>query len=566
MTRIIAILLLIVIGNVLTVGAQEAAAPNWVSKVQKSLLSVATYDQAGNPLRSGTAFYISTDGDAVADYSLFKGAYRAVVTDASRKTHIVERILGADDTYGLVKFRVADVKKATPVERPAAAGPARESMVFVLKYSADKIKNCPSARISEVKPIADECPYYTLTYAPDETYVGAPVFNASGAWVATLQPSMGLNGYAVGAEMSEGLSIRAITSKVNNLALESIHIPKGLPDTAEEALVYLYIKSQTMDNDEYLDVLNLFITTYPDNAEGYSRRATLYIDLHRFDESNADLQTYIRLSGDKAVANAKTADIIYTKLLYQSDVEYEPWTYDTALGYIDAALGEHPDDINYRLQKAQILMGKRDYSSAYDIYRQINSSPDRSASTLYAASLALEAMGDTTDMQILLMDSAIATFPTPLPAEASTYILRRGQLYANAGRYREAVGDYNQYVFLNSQKVNHTFYYDRARLELNAKMFQQSLDDLNKAISLAPNVPIYYIEKCALLLRVNELDDCIQTARQVLRLAPNNADAYRIMGYAQIQKGDKTSGRQSLEQAVKLGDTTAQSIIDKYLK
>ena len=97
-------------------------------------------------------------------------------------------------------------------------------------------------------------------------------------------------------------------------------------------------------------------------------------------------------------------------------------------------------------------------------------------------------------------------------------------------------------------------------------MFQQSLDDLNKAISLAPNVPIYYIEKCALLLRVNELDDCIQTARQVLRLAPNNADAYRIMGYAQIQKGDKTSGRQSLEQAVKLGDTTAQSIIDKYLK
>jgi len=51
-----------------------------------------------------------------------------------------------------------------------------------------------------------------------------------------------------------------------------------------------------------------------------------------------------------------------------------------------------------------------------------------------------------------------------------------------------------------------------------------------------------------------------------LRLAPNNADAYRIMGYAQIQKGDKTSGRQSLEQAVKLGDTTAQSIIDKYLK
>ncbi len=544
--------------------AQEAAAPNWVNKVQKAIAAVTTYDKNDEMLKSGTAFFITADGQAIADYALFNGAYSAIVTDQSGQKSKVERILGADDTYALVKFKV-NAKKVTPVAR-AKNNPSREALVFALKQTTGKISKCPSATVSETKMINDDIPFYTLSFAIDDTYLGAPLFNSSGEWIGTIQPSMGLNGYALGAEFIDQLSIRAITTKVNNMALDNIHIAKGLPGSAEESLVYLYIKSQTMSNDEYLDMLNLFIDTYPDNAEGYSRRSTLLIDLQRFDEADNDLQSFLKLSDDKAFANSRIADIIYTKLLYQPTPEYDKWNYDLAVDYIDKALAERPDFIEHKLLKAQILMSSKDYAGALSIFDDINAGEQRSAATLYAASLAHDGLGDTIDIQIELLDSAIATFPTPMPAEAASYVLRRGQLYNIAGRYREAVTDYNQYCFLSNNKVSDIFYYDRSQLELKARMYQQALDDIEKAISMAPNTKQYYIDKCALLLRVNMIDECIQTAQQVLVMDADNVDAYRIMGYAQVQKGDTEAGRKNLEHAVQLGDALAKEIIDRYLK
>ncbi|MBQ8675511.1 MAG: hypothetical protein IJ139_04110 [Bacteroidaceae bacterium] len=564
MNKKLLLLLIIAYQSITPLHAQEAAAPNWAAKAQKSLLAVSTYDQEGKQLGSGTAFFISADGDAIADYTLFKGASSAIVTDASGQKHNVQRILGADDTYSLVKFRVADVKKPTPLVK-AKTPPTIDAMVFILKYSADKIKNCPSARIVESKQVADGKPYYTLSYATDETYTSAPVFNSAGEWIGTVQPSMGLNGYALGAEFAETLTIKAITTKVNNMALDAIHMPKGLPDSAEEALVYIYIKSQSMSNEDYLDLLNQFNATYPGNAEGYSRRATLLIDLQRFDEAEADMQTFLKLSDDKSFAYSKMADIIYTKLLYQPTPAYEPWTYDLALNYIDKAIELKPTLTEHKLLKAQMLMSKHDYDGALSIFDAINNSPARTPSTLYAASLAHEGKGDSLDIQIALIDSALATFSQPLPAEAANYVLRHGQLNALAGKYREAVNDYNQYCFINGQKVNATFYFDRARLETNARMYQQALDDIDKAISMAPNTLAFLIEKCGLQLRVNQLDECIQTANQILKLAPDSNDAYRMMGYAQIQKGETDLARKNLEQAAALGDNTAKEIIAKYL-
>jgi Flp pilus assembly protein TadD len=69
-----------------------------------------------------------------------------------------------------------------------------------------------------------------------------------------------------------------------------------------------------------------------------------------------------------------------------------------------------------------------------------------------------------------------------------------------------------------------------------------------------------------MLLIVNQVDESIEAARQCIALDPENSDAYRIMGYAQIQKGDKTAARQNLQKAVELGDESAQELINQFLK
>ncbi|MBO4564157.1 MAG: serine protease [Bacteroidaceae bacterium] len=557
MKRIFLIILSVVV--LTTMQAQEAAAPKWRSKAMKAIVSVLTYDKEGNLMNSGTGFYINTEGVALADYNLFKGAYSAVVVDAKGEKSPVKWILGADDTYSLVKFKV-DTKKnvaLTQAEAPSSEG----AMVFTLKYTKEKLTSCPSAQVSSINTLADNCPYYTVSYATDESYLGAPVFNAKGELIGTTQASMGNNGYVLGIGFADTLSIKAITTKVNSMALENIHIAKGLPNSASESLVYLYMRSSSMANEEYLDLLNLFVETYPDNAEGYFRRATPLIDLHRFDEADSDLQTYLKLSTEKALANTKVADIINTKLVYQPEPPYEKWTFDLALDYINKALAEQPDIMEYKMLKGQILMSKKDFKAAIDHYDAINRSKDRSPEVYYAASLAHEGAGDSLGVQIAMIDSALAMFSTPMPAEAANYVLRRGQLHASAEHYRDAVNDYNQYCFLSNNKVNTSFYYDRAKLEQKAKMYQQALDDLTTAIGMSPQAAVLYIEKCALLLKVNEIDECINTANKLLSIDPQNVNAIRILGYAQTQNGEVEKGKANLQKAADMGDASAKELL-----
>ena len=543
----------------LTANAQEAAAPKWGSKVMKGIVSVLTYDKEGSLMKSGTGFYISNDGMALADYSLFKDAYSAVVVDVDGEKSDVKWIMGADDTYSVVKFKTASNKTTalTLSEAPASEG----AMVFTLKYTKDKLKSCPTAQVSSVKTVADSCSFYTLSYATDDSYHGAPVFNAKGDVIGMTQPSMGNNGYALGIEFANTVSIQALASKVNTLALEAIHIPKGLPDSDGASLVYLYMQSKTMPNEEYLNLVNLFIETWPDNAEGYIRRASPLIDMHRFDEADQDFQTYLKMCSDKPLAHTRIADIINTKLVYQPEPKYEKWTFDLALEHVDKALAERPDVLDYKLLKGQILMAKKDFAGAIAHYDEMLNSEARSPEIYYVSSFAHEGAGDSVSVMIAMMDSALAMFPTPMPGEAAQYVLRRGQLHSAAGHYRDAVNDYNQYCFLCNNQVNVSFYYDRAKLEDKARMYQQALDDLTTAIGMQPNVPTLYIEKCALLLKVNELDECINTAKQLLAFDAQNVDALRIMGYAQTQNGKKAEGKANLQKAVDLGDESAKEIL-----
>ena len=73
------------------------AQPKFASKVSKGIVSLNTYDRQGNLMRQGTAFFVGTNGEAVADYRLFKNAYQASIVDASGKQIDVDCILGADE-------------------------------------------------------------------------------------------------------------------------------------------------------------------------------------------------------------------------------------------------------------------------------------------------------------------------------------------------------------------------------------------------------------------------------------------------------------------------------------
>ena len=550
-----------------------SAQPKFASKVEKGIVSLNTYDRQGNLLRQGTAFYVGADGEAIADYRLFKNAYQASVIDASGKQMGVDCILGADDTYSLVRFRVKT--KGNAVLPSVTAIQPINSPLFVLGRSDKGAMRNAQAAIADTALIQGKYVYYGLDTQVDEALIGAPVFNQSGALVGILHPQLGNRNYVLDIRFKDELKMVAFPSNSASVALGNIFIPKALPETSEEALVYLYTKSRSASNEEYMEMVNRFVATYPKNAEGYLRRATPLIDMTRFEEADRDLQQYLSLVEDKAFGNYNVASLIFDKLRLQPEPAYEKWNEDVAIQYVDKAIAslatqpandeQQSENAQFRILKAQLLMHKQDYEGALTIYEALNEEKGGVPVYLYAISMAREGRGDSIEAVIEPIDSALAKFATPMPAEAANYIIRRGQLYANAGKYREAVLDYNQYAYLMNNQVSPVFYYERSQIEVNARMLQQALEDINKAIELAPREPLYHVERGAIAVRANMFDECIQSCQTALQLNPNIIDAYRILGYAQLQKGDKESARQNLQKAIDMGDEAAKMLLNTYL-
>ena len=173
---------------------QGLAQPKFVSKVKKGIVSVNTYDEKGNLLRQGTAFYIGENGDAVADYRLFKGAYKALVTDASGKQDSVVCISGADDTYSLVRFQV-DAKKHAVLPSVTEISPI-SSELFVLSVADGKVLHV-QATVADTSFIQGKYAYYGLSKKIDDKLIGQPVFNKDGALAGVLHSTIGEQSYVL---------------------------------------------------------------------------------------------------------------------------------------------------------------------------------------------------------------------------------------------------------------------------------------------------------------------------------------------------------------------------------
>jgi tetratricopeptide (TPR) repeat protein len=566
---------LLLILSIFYIACIACAQPKFAAKVRKGMFSLNTYDKQGKLLQQGVGFYVGENGEALADFRVFKGAYKAIVVGADGKQTEVECVLGADDTYSQVRFHVP-VKAKVPFAVATSVQPLK-STLYVLRPADGAALQSEQVVVEDTSLIQGKYAYYGLDRQLDAGLIGSPVFNASGVLVGILHSTLGNKSYVLDARFCETLKMVAIPTNSASVALNNIFLPKALPDTAEEALVYLYIKSRSAENEEYMDMVNRFVAAFPRNAEGYLRRATPLIDLTRFDEAAQDMEKYLSLVEDKAAGYYNVASLIFDKLRLQPEPAYDQWTLAVAQQYVDKAISlnavkpandqQKEEYVKCQTLKAQILMEGKDYNAAITLYEGLLQEGGSAAPAyLYAISMAREGRGDSLSAVVEPLDSALVLMGTPMPRDAANYIIRRGQLYANAGKYREAVLDYTQYAYLLEGKVSAVFYYERSQIEVNARMFQQALDDISKAIEMAPRMPLYHVERAAITIRVGMLDECIESCQQALRLNPDIIDAYRILGYAQLQKGERENARQNIQRAIDMGDSAAQKLMETYFQ
>lgn len=521
MRRII-ILLITFHLSLLTAMAQN---PSWAKKAAGAVFTLKTFKADGSLLSSSNGFFIGENGEAVSSYTPFKGAHRAVVIDAQGKELPVAQLAGANEMVDVAKFQVTGKKTtALPLATTASTG----STVWLLPYSAKKEPVCQRGTVDKSEKFQTTYDYYTLTLNAQEQQTSCPVLNAGGEVVGLLQPSATGDGksYAVSARFVADLHISGLS--MNDPALRMTAIPLAIPANYDEALLSLFVASSSMDAQQYRTFVDRFIQQFPQSADGYVYRARIQTANGQFAAADADMQTAVKVADKKDDAHYQYAQLIYQTSLYQDSQVYEPWTLDLALDESRKAYDINPQPF-YRQQQAQILYAQQKFAEAYNLYEKLTKGTLRNAENFYAAAQCKLQLDDK-KAALMLLDSAVNTFTKPYVKTAVPYLRARAQL------------------------------------SMDVRRFQQAINDMNDIVALEPNNAELWAEKASYELRVKLTNQALESAQECMRLDPQGSDGYLMAGIAQCLKGDKSQGLPNLQKAKELGNSQAQTFIDKYSK
>ena len=538
------------------------AQPAPVKAAAKAVFTLTTFKADGTLLATSHGVFTDANGTAISDLTPFLGAAKAVVVDANGKKMDVSRMLGVNSLYDVARFRV---NGRTTGAQPAPNASSTGSKAWLLPYSY--AKNEPKAAtqpiettVKGVETFMDKYPFYIFNTNIPENVSSCPFVNEQGQVLGLLQLTQsGNNLHAPSARFVNELQPNAIS--MNDATMSRIAIPMALPEKMEDAQVALMVSGS--DPMKHAAVVEDFIARYPSMPDGYESRAQIEMAANQFDAAARDMETAIKCSEKKDEAHYNYAQLIYNKLIYNSQQPYAAWNFDTAMQQAEKAYSINPMPVYQHLQ-AQINFSKGNYQQAHDMFMQLTRSGMHSPDVFYEAAHAKQMLNPSDTLFIALIDSAIVCCDSINQVNPVPYIYARAQAWEGAGYYRKAVNDYNLYAYLMRPQLNAAFYYVREQCEMKGKLYQQALIDINTAIELEPQNAMFFAEKANLLLRVNKTDDAITVASQCVAIDPDYSDGYLVLGLAQVLNNQKTEGLDNLRRAHELGNPQAQTLMEKY--
>ena len=540
-------------------------AQSWAKKAGQAVFTLKTFNADGQLIGSSNGFFVSEEGDAVSCYTPFKGASRAVVIDAQGKEWNVAYMQGANEMYDVAKFRVTvkHPNSLTIATSPATAGTA----VWLMPYAVKKVPVCRNGSVSSADPIQKEYTYYTLSLKSDEQWVGLPILNDEGLVVGMLQPAadnkQADTSYAIDVRYAADLRMTGLS--LNSAAMRQTSIPLAVPDGLQDAILSAYMGATSMPTDVFAEYIERFIAKFPNAPEGYEYRARLAISKGDYASADATMQEALKVSDKKDDTHFQLAQMMLQKQLQHPEPPYEPWSLEHALEHARQAYQLNAISV-YRMQEAQILYANKQFAEACEVYLSLTKSELQPAEQYLSAAQCKLQLKDT-EGALALLDSAVNQFSRPYVKTAAPYLLARAQVRSEAGQYRPAVVDFNDYEqLMTASQLGAHFYYIRQQAEMKGHLFQQALDDIRRAVELAPTEMLYLTEKAAVELRLGQTDDALKSAEAIIRQEPAASDGYLFLGLAQCVNGNKQEGLQNLQKAKELGDNQAQQFIEKYSK
>lgn len=548
--------LILAISLVFGVSTSLFAQPAAVKKAADAAFTLTTFKADGSILATSNGVCISTDGIAVSPWKPFIGADKAVIVDSKGQKHDVECLLGANEIYDIAKFQVSGKTAAAPLATTVSVGD-EVWLTPILKSG-----NAEKANVTSVEKFMDKYNYAILSSSATDKMNGVPVFDKKGQVIGLYNKS-GDSQSSTDANYAKDFVLKGLSQ--NDVTHRQSDIRIGLPNTLEEAVVALMLSSEKPANIHEA-IVNEFITKFPQSNDGYYALANIQIAKGEVANADKTMQTAIGKVIAKDEAHYNYARLIYRNAFipeFEEKAKAIGWTLDKALDEVQKAQSAKANDA-YRHLQAQITYAKGDYAKAYTDFEALTKTKFNNPELYLEMAQSRQHLGGT-DQEILdLLNKSIELCDTPYVSTSAPYFYTRGQQLEKMGEYRKAVQDYYTYEYFNQGRLGAAFYYMREQCEVKGRMWQQALQDILVASRLDPKEPLYPTEAGSLLLRLNKLDAAMSAAQQAIQLDDAQPDAYLILGIAQCESKQKESGIKNIQKAKELGNTQADTFLQKY--
>lgn len=339
------------------VTGQSLTLPELVRRVKPSVVSILTYDAKGEPLISGSGFFVRP-GEVMTNMHVIKGAHRVEIhtLEGKGRTYPVAGALAIDDEADLALLKVdlpAERSRPLPI---TSALPDEGEQIFVIGNPLRLEGSVSDGIVSAIREVPDLGRIIQVTAPVSHGNSGSPLFNMRGEviGIVTVKVTNGQN-----INLALGVSRIAAMHGDESISFDQV-AAKGKAGTQPEALAEVWYRGgiDSLWLGNYDNALNYFETA----ANRNPRRPETWIQIGYCKVKQGRNEEAIR-AYKRAIQLRPNSSEAYNKL---GDAYFFGGRFDEAIASYKEAARIRPDDAEayYNLGLAYLETGDRESALA----------------------------------------------------------------------------------------------------------------------------------------------------------------------------------------------------------
>lgn len=333
------------------VGQQSESLPDLVRRVKPSVVSVMTYDAKGEPLISGSGFFVR-DGEVVTNVHVLRGAHRVEIRtlEGKGRTYAVPGALAIDEEADLALLRVSLPDERSRALPMSTTLPEEGEPVFVIGNPLRLEGSVSNGIVSAVREVPDLGRIIQTTAPVSHGNSGSPLFNMRGQviGIVTVKVTNGQN-------INLALGVARVAALERGQLISFDKVAAKNRSNQPEALAEIWYRGgiDSMWLGNYANALNYFETAAnrnPRRAETWIQIGYCKVKQGRNDEAIRAYQRALALRPNSADAHNKLGDAHFYAgrfneaiAAYQQAARLKPKDseayYNLALAYLE--IGDH---------------------------------------------------------------------------------------------------------------------------------------------------------------------------------------------------------------------------------